>query len=65
MEACLRPQVSYHIINDNYQAEKEILEKSKNLKNKVKRTLGLCTTLCVCARRLYLRIIVYGHISDI
>ena len=37
----------------------------KKSKNIVKRTLGLCTTPCVCVCRLYLCIIVCGSISDI
>ena len=74
MEYCLQPQVSCCLINDNHQSEKkDIGEIFKNRKNTFKRTLGLCTThfryiyiyMRVCVCRLYLRINVYGSISDI
>ena len=74
MEACLLPEVSCRLINDNHQAENERYWRNrKNKKYTVKRTLGLCTTLyvyvyvcvCMCLGRLYLRIIVYWRLSDI
>ena len=41
--------------------ERKILEKSKNAD---KRTLSLCTILCVRLWRLYLRVILCGYISN-
>ena len=54
------------LINDNHQAENEKYWGGESI-NTVKRTLELCTNLSVCVNlcRLYLHIIVCGHISDI
>ena len=43
-------------LNENHQAEKE--RYWRNQKNTVKRTLGLCTTLCVCVDYIYILLFV-------
>ena len=50
MEACLRPQVSCYLINDNHQAENERYWRNQkyNQKKGLYTTLYVCLCLCEC-----------------